>query len=258
MKRTLSEIAEKPIDISTETAHYKPLFGLGDDRSAIVRGIARYGELTLDPGGTSQIVNYPDEEQVYFILEGQGLLQYGTEKAPVKENDFMYLPAGVSHGISNPATAPCRLLVMGFKIPPGTPTPPALPLRMANGDEVAWTPTHGPGSLFKLLMGNTGSRRDKLACARVLTSLFIMELAPGIDNQPHHHDTEEEIYFILRGHGEILTGEGPAGLGGRYPAQPGDAFFFRLNATVGFARGAGDVNPQILAVRSLYPFRQQK
>ena len=73
------------VDIGTETAHYKPMFGAGDSESRIVKGIARHGQLTVEPAGSSEIVSYPDEEQIYFILEGTGLVQYGDQKVPVKK-----------------------------------------------------------------------------------------------------------------------------------------------------------------------------
>jgi mannose-6-phosphate isomerase-like protein (cupin superfamily) len=105
-------------------------------------------------------------------------------------------------------------------------------------------------------MGDTKSTRDKIAAGHVLTSLFIMEFAPGGDNHPHHHDREEEIYLLLDGQGDMVAGSGMDGIEGRFPSKPGDAYFFRLNCTVGF------YNPKepgrkahILAVRSLYPSR---
>ena len=43
----------------------------------------------------------------------------GQEKVPLKQNDFVYLPVGVEHGVANPSQEPLRLLVMAFKIPEG-------------------------------------------------------------------------------------------------------------------------------------------
>jgi len=45
---------------------------------------------------TSAMVSYAAEEQIYFVEEGSGTLLYGDEKAPIKANDFMYLPSGSS------------------------------------------------------------------------------------------------------------------------------------------------------------------
>jgi mannose-6-phosphate isomerase-like protein (cupin superfamily) len=118
---------------------------------------------------------------------------------------------------------------------------------------------HGPTALFKLLMGTTASQRDKLAAASQMVSLFIMDFAPGGTNIPHHHDMEEEIYYILRGHGDMVAGGGADGNEGRYPAREGDTFFIRLNATVGFYSGSqsGD-HDLVLAVRSRFPFPSRR
>jgi mannose-6-phosphate isomerase-like protein (cupin superfamily) len=147
---------------------------------------------------------------------------------------------------------------MGFKISGATHvTPPAKPL-VANFDDVKWQPVSGhPDSvLYQLLMGDTKSTRDKIAAGQVLTSLFIMEFAPGGTNAPHHHETEEEIYLVLDGSGEMVAGGDLDGVEGRHAARAGDAYFFRLNCTVGFyAAKAPGPKARILAVRSLYPFK---
>ena len=259
LHRYVPGLKEMAVDVTTPTCHYKPIFGAGDQDARILRGILRYGEMTVDAGGASALVNYPNEEQVYFILEGTGAAQYGEEKVPVKKNDFMYLPPGIRHGLTNPSSGPCRLIVMGFRIPGGTNLTPPPKLLLANIDEVKKEVVggHPPSTLFQLLMGDTRSKRDRLAAAQVLTSLFIMEFAAGGTNFPHHHETEEEIYLVLNGYGEMVAGGGMDGTEGRRPAKAGDAYFFRLNCTVGFyaADKPGEEKAHILAVRSLFPFR---
>ena len=88
-----------------------------------------------------------------------------------------------------------------------------------------------------------------------MVSLFIMDFAPGGTNIPHHHEMEEEIYYVLRGKGEMVAGGGADGNEGRYPAKEGDAYFIRLNTTVGFYSGSREGEPHdlILAVRSTLP-----
>ena len=91
----------------------------------------------------------------------------------------------------------------------------------------------------------------------MLTSLFIMEFAPGGTNFPHHHEMEEEVYIVLDGAGEIVAGPGMNGVEGRFKARPGDAYFYRLNTTVGFyASQDPNVKSRILAARSRFPFRR--
>jgi len=146
---------------------------------------------------------------------------------------------------------------MGFRIPRNVQVAPTPRLMLANAADA--TPvqlaSHGPTCLFKLLMGTTDSTRDKLAAANQMASLFIMEFAPGGTNIPHHHESEEEIYYVLQGRGDMVAGGGADGNEGRYPAKEGDAYFFRLNTTVGFYSGArpGEPKDLILAVRSRFP-----
>lgn len=158
----------------------------------------------------------------------------------------------------NSSAAPLRLLVMGFRIPSWAKVQPTPKLMLANaaGVKPVTLASHGPTVLFELLMGTTESTRDKLSAANQMASLFIMDFSPGGTNIPHHHETEEEIYYVLRGSGDMVAGGGADGNEGRYPAREGDAYFIRLNTTVGFYSRAKEGQPHdlVLAVRSAFPF----
>ena len=257
LKRSIFNISEVSVDISTQTAHYRPMFGIGDDSSNIVGAVNRYGNLTIDPLGGSNAVKYADEELVLFVLDGTGNLQYGEEKVPVSKNDFMYIPVGTKFGISNPRERPLSVIVMGFKIFPGSVIKPTTKLMIANADEVNLQvlPSHGPTTQFQLLMGTTESTRDRLAAAFSVTSLFIMDFAAGGTNNPHSHNNEEEIYFILRGQGDIVAGVTVDGKELRHPSKAGDAYFYPPKTLVGFYSGnkEGEEHAKILAVRFKYP-----
>lgn len=64
LHRFVPGLSEKAVDLTTPTCHYKPIFGEGDPGSMILRGIARFGEVVVDPGGSSAQVIYAAEEQV--------------------------------------------------------------------------------------------------------------------------------------------------------------------------------------------------
>jgi mannose-6-phosphate isomerase-like protein (cupin superfamily) len=257
LKRSLSAVSETSTDIATLTAHYKPVFGAGDDNSGIIRGVNRFGCLTLDSNGNSNIVKYADEEQVLFVLEGTGLLHYGKEIVPVGKNDFLYIPVGMEFGFSNPGEKSLSVIVMGFKIQQGTILKPTKGLMIANADGVPFQVlgSHGPTTQFQLLMGTTESTRDKLASAYQVNSLFIMDFAANGTNIPHRHDKEEEIYFILRGQGEIVAGETDDKKELRHLSKEGDVFFFSPKTLIGFYSGnkEGEEHARILAVRFKYP-----
>lgn len=261
LRRNLAEVLPQPDDLTAgaKGASYKPLFGAGDKDADQLKSVARYGELTVAPGGASAIVSYPFEEQIYFIAEGIGTLLCGDEKVNVKKNDFAYLPVGSRHGIANPSAAPTSVIVMGYRIPANVKVQPTPQLMLASADDVPLEvlEQHGPTTQFKLLMGLTSSERDKLPAAYVMNSLFIMDFAPGGTNIPHNHLAQEEIYLLLRGSGDIVAGLGPDGKEARYPVTQGAVFFFKPGTQVGYYSSAreGQEHDLILAVRSRAPRR---
>lgn len=251
LKTSIQEAKPAPDDLCAQDCEYKPLFKQG----GVVRGVARYGVLRLNAGQSSAIVDYPREEQVYYVMEGAGQVVYGGERHAIQRGDFLYLPAGLPHGVTAGAQDGVQVVVMGFLLPRSVEPRRPEKLMKANLSEVKKqvVGNHPPTTLYQLMIGDWKSTRDRLASGHVLTSLFVMEFAPGGTNFPHHHDREEEIYLLLDGEGDMVAGSGMDGVEGRFAAKPGDAYFYRLNATVGFynsMKGQG----HILAIRSLYPF----
>ena len=259
LRRQVPDVRPQPDELAPDggQASYKPLFGIGDKDDGQLQGVARYGELTVAPGGTSAIVNYPAEEQMYFIEDGRGTLLYGDEKVSIKKNDFLYLPVGVRHGVANSSDAPVKVIVMGYKLPAGTKVEPTPKLMLASADDVPLQVlgSHGPTTQFKLLMGLTSSTRDKLSSAYVMDSLFIMDFAPGGTNIPHNHRSEEEIYLLLRGTGDMVAGLDADRKEVRHPVTAGATFFFKPGTQVGYYSNAkeGQEHDLILAVRSQLP-----
>jgi mannose-6-phosphate isomerase-like protein (cupin superfamily) len=163
LRRYIPDVSPKSADVTSDTCEYKPLFGAGDSETTIVRGLARFGQMTIAPGGSCKPVNYPTEEQVYVLMDGNGQLHYGEDISFVKTHDFMYLPVGVEHWLANASTSSMRVFVMGFKIAAGTPPPPKL--QIANYDDVRKQNVSGhPDSVvYQLMMGSVKSTRDRIA-----------------------------------------------------------------------------------------------
>jgi mannose-6-phosphate isomerase-like protein (cupin superfamily) len=259
LRRQIQDVTAQADDLTAgaKSATYRPLFGVGDKDGAPLKTVVRYGELTLAAGGSSATVSYAREEQLYYIEEGNGVLRYGDERAKVRPNDFMYLPVGVKHGIENPSGDPLKVIVMGYRIPEGTNVQPTEKLMLANADEVKLQilGQHGPTTQFQLLMGTTRSTRDRLSSAYVMDSLFIMDFAAGGTNIPHNHANEEEVYFLLRGSGDMVAGKDAEGKEVRYPVTRGAAFLFLPGCQVGYYSNAKEGQPHdlMLAVRSMLP-----
>lgn len=261
LHRFLPNVKEAKVGMSSQTARYKPLFGDGDQNSKIVKGVSRFGEITVAPNGATTPVSFEREEHILVVLEGEGAIDYAGEKSPLRKHDFLYVPPGIKHSLSTAAGKSLRVIVMGFKIPASMPLVIPPKLLMANIDDVKKqvVGNHPPSTLYQLLMGDTKSTRDKIAAGHIMKSLFIMEFTPGGTNTPHHHEREEEIYILLDGAGEMVAGSGVNGVEGRYPARPGDAYFYRVNATVGFYNSSvpNAKTAHILAVRSTFPFNEK-
>jgi mannose-6-phosphate isomerase-like protein (cupin superfamily) len=254
LHRHLGSAPEKPSDLSTAACHYMPLFGSGDSETSVVAGVVRFGEAIVDPRGSCQRVNYVDEDQVYVVLDGSGEAKYENENVALKKEDYVYFPTSVAHSLKNNSAVPLKVVVMGFRTKEFRRTPlPAHALK-ANIEDVRTQQVsgHPSSTLYRLLLGDLDSKRDRIAAGRAITSMFVMEIAPGGTNFPHHHEREEEIYLVLEGRGSMVAGGGMDGVEGKHPAQAGDAYFFRLNCTVGYYSAPG-VKSRILAVRSWYP-----
>jgi len=262
LHRSQGKATDTKIDYTTDGCSYKAQFGEGDPSSRTLKSIARFGELQLAKHGECVAVRYEREEELYFVLSGKGVLRSGEKKYAVRESDFAYLPPGVGHALSNDSEEPLRVLLMTFKIPEKmilgkvSAEPKIGHLDDVKEETVGGHPT---SVLYKLLVGPRTGKRDAIDEAEVVTSLFLMDFAPGGTNFPHHHEAAEEIYLILDGKGEIAAGSGMDGIEGRIPAGAGDAYYFRANCTVGFYnQNKSGAKAHILAVRSRIPLPEEQ
>lgn len=249
-------------DLSSSACRYQAIFGEGDAANSALPSVARFGEATLDGHGACRATQYERQEEIYFVLQGSGVLQYGEQTFPIRKNDFTYIPPGIKHSVANNSNDPLQVLVMGFKIKPSIAiAQPSPEPKIVNLDKLKEETVEGhPSSvLYKLLVGPKSGKRDAIDDAYVVTSLFWMDFAPGGTNFPHHHETAEEIYLVLDGEGTMVAGGGMDGIEGRHPAKAGDAYYFRQNCTVGFYNdNKPGAKAHILAVRSWVPLPKEE
>ena len=52
------------------------------------------------------------QEQIYHVLEGEGLMEIGNQNYVVRKHDVIYLPPGVEHAISNTGLVDLVFLVV--------------------------------------------------------------------------------------------------------------------------------------------------
>jgi mannose-6-phosphate isomerase-like protein (cupin superfamily) len=254
--RDVSTLAEQKIDLSSESCHYTAIFGEGDSEAKLPQSVARFGELTVAPHGTCQTVEYPREEELYFVLGGSGMLHYGEKSHSLTPNDFTYVPPTVRHSISNPSGEALHVVLTTVRIPPETALAPPAELAVANLAEIKEETVGGhPNSvLYKLLIGPHTGTRDRINATYTVADFFLMDFAPGGTNTPHHHEVAEEIYLVLDGEGQMAAGGGMEGVQGLHHAKAGEAYYFRPNCTVGFYnQKTTATKAHILAVRVFVP-----
>jgi mannose-6-phosphate isomerase-like protein (cupin superfamily) len=262
LHRYVPVLAETKAELSSQTCHYRAIFGEGDKENRSLQTVTRFGEVTLDAHGRCQATRYDRQEEIYFVVEGEGTLQYEDQAQELRRHDFTYLPPGAKHSIANNSDQPLRVLVMGFKITPsiliGAPFPHPKVANLDNAKEETVS-GHPASVLYKLLAGLRTGKRDLIDEAYVMDSFFWMDFAPGGTNWPHHHEAAEEIYLVIEGDGEMVAGSGMDGVAGRYPAKAGDAYYFRPNCTVGFYnQNKPGAKTYILAVRSRVPLHEDE
>jgi len=61
----------------------------------------------ISPDGHQRVHSH-EPEQVYFVLEGRGLMVVGSEESEVSAGDCVFIPSGIPHGLRNMSPATLR------------------------------------------------------------------------------------------------------------------------------------------------------
>lgn len=68
------------------------------------------GFVTLDPHGGQVPWHNQEQEEVYFVLEGQAEMCLGAERQILTAGQAAYIPSGVFHQISNLGETPLKMI----------------------------------------------------------------------------------------------------------------------------------------------------
>ena len=68
------------------------------------------GFVTLDPHGGQVPWHNQEQEEVYFVLEGQAEMCLGAERRILTAGQAAYIPSGVFHQISNLGETPLKMI----------------------------------------------------------------------------------------------------------------------------------------------------
>ena len=75
----------------------KTVFGPDDAGTKYLRvGITEYA-----PGGEHKLHKHPDQEEVIYGLEGEGIAKSEEGDKPIRPGSFVFIPAGADHATIN-------------------------------------------------------------------------------------------------------------------------------------------------------------
>lgn len=78
--------------------------------SSVLQGILFFAYGVLKPGKVIELHTDPYEE-IYYLLQGQGVMRVGDEEEKVTAGDAIWLPYGVPHRLVNDGDNDCIIVV---------------------------------------------------------------------------------------------------------------------------------------------------
>lgn len=78
---------------------------------SVLQGVLFLAHGVLQPGNAIEAHVDPYEE-IYYVLQGQGVMRVGDEKQRVRRGDAVWIPYGSVHGLENKGDEECIVLVV--------------------------------------------------------------------------------------------------------------------------------------------------
>ena len=75
-----------------------------------------FNESSLQPGASYGEHGHEGDEEVYYIVEGTGLMMVDGEERPVGPGDAVLTKSGSRHSLRNTGDTPLKVLVIGAKL----------------------------------------------------------------------------------------------------------------------------------------------
>jgi len=159
----------------------------------------------MNEGNVSLWHQHSRMSEVYFILEGEGILYYGNKALQAEKGAYLVLPPNTPHKLRNTGKSDLEHLV--FAIPPFDPEDVEI-LDDSPSENVSPTKftydkppiTALDGALIYELMNEKERKQMDVALA-------VGFLPAGRKAIPHYHKISEELYYVTDGFGKVRVGE---------------------------------------------------
>ncbi len=209
-------------------------------REVMVLNQVSFAHVTMDPRAVSLLHQHFAMSEVYFILEGQGILYYGNKALEVTKGAYQVIPPRTPHKLRNTNNASLEHLV--FAVPPFNPAD----VHLVDDSLKEY-------SLKTFENGNPIIAQDGAILHELLPPLERLSLNMGLafgllsprkKATPHYHEKSEEVYYVVYGQGKLSLGDST------YNIRKGSVIYVPTKTIHGLENTATDKELEVLCLSS--------
>lgn len=185
-------------DILTHGDNYDP-----PQKGAVLQAANFLAYATLQPRDTTTLESMPDEQEVYYIVRGEGTVTAGGRTAPLHKDIAVFMPEHLPFQIANTGDGPLSLYVINEKAPasfvPRNDMIVTDERRVPVRYPLIPSPYTNPGASghWSHIVRDLFSRHDGLAS---IGDVITVEINPLSMGEPHPHGAgHEEVWAELEG-----------------------------------------------------------
>ncbi len=67
-------------------------------------------EATVPPGAVTALHLHRASEEIYYFIQGEGMMHLGDEQFPERSGDSVAIPPGIAHNVRNTGNVPLKIL----------------------------------------------------------------------------------------------------------------------------------------------------
>ena len=194
-RHTHGSLVERDIFTRCEGDPLKP-----ETRGAVLTNLKRFSHGTLETGTTTTPATLKDEQEIFYIYSGKGIVKSGGKTADLHSGIAVLLPPDVEFTIKSTGDEPLKMYILTEYIPEGFKPKKEMVVKDENVIPFSSSNVHW-SHCYKGIM----RKEDGLSTLRGLGPVWFLPMTMG---QPHSHiEGCEEIWFSLEGDITILLGK---------------------------------------------------
>ncbi|PIN69218.1 hypothetical protein COV93_06435 [Candidatus Woesearchaeota archaeon CG11_big_fil_rev_8_21_14_0_20_43_8] len=208
-------------------------------REVISFGNVSMAHVLMDRGNVSLLHRHQKMTEVYFVLDGTGVLHHGDMSLSVQKGAYLVIPPKVPHKLKNPGGSRLEHLVLA--IPPFDPAD----VEVMDDPGIDAIP-----EIFSydspLMIASDGAMVRELMVAderkQYGISLALGTLPAYRKAKRHHHKVSEEVYYVMSGSGKAIVDDKT------FEVRKGSVIHVPVNAEHALECGSDDL--EVLCIAS--------